>query len=122
MTAPALAELDSLNARLWTYPLPDSLRLSLEADQEVTQTYNSNAIEGNTLTLAETKAVLLDGATVSGHPLREDLEAVNHKEAWRLMRRMSAAPGPLFEGPTKIRGLEVQEADCLLVGSVHGVQ
>ena len=97
MTATALADLDRLNARLRSYPLPDSLRLSLEADQEVTQTYNSNAIEGNTLTLAETKAVLLDGVTVSGHPLREHLEAVNHKEAWRLMRRMSAASGPLLE-------------------------
>ncbi|WP_424951006.1 Fic family protein [Deinococcus sp.] len=97
MTAPALAELDTLNARLQSYPLPDSLRLSLEADWEVTQTYNSNAIEGNTLTLAETKAVLLDGVTVSGHPLREHLEAVNHKEAWRLMRRMSAVSSPLLE-------------------------
>ncbi len=97
MTADALAELDTLNARLQSYPLPDSLRRGIEADWEVTQTYNSNAIEGNTLTLAETKAVLLDGVTVSGHPLREHLEAVNHKEAWRLMRRMSGTPGPLLE-------------------------
>ena len=97
MTTQALADLDRLNIWLKSYPLPDSLRLSLEADQEVTQTYNSNAIEGNTLTLAETKAVLLDGVTVSGHPLREHLEAVNHKEAWRLMRRLSTSPGPLLE-------------------------
>ena len=61
------------------------------------QTFNSNAIEGSTLSLAETKAVLLDGVTVSGHPLREHLEAVNHREAWRLMRRMAGTPGPLLE-------------------------
>lgn len=97
MTAPALAQLDTLNARLKTFPLSPSLTASLDADWEVVQTYNSNAIEGNTLTLAETKAVLLDGVTVSGHPLREHLEAVNHKEAWRLMRRMAARPGPVTE-------------------------
>ncbi|WP_051363374.1 Fic family protein [Deinococcus murrayi] len=97
MTAQALAQLDALNARLRAHPLPDSLRASLEADWEVSQTYNSNAIEGNTLSLAETKAVLLDGVTISGHPLREHLEAVNHREAWRLMRRMSAQPAPLRE-------------------------
>lgn len=98
MTAQALAQLDALNARLRSYPLPPSLAASIEADWEVSQTYNSNAIEGNTLSLAETKAVLLDGVTVSGHPLREHLEAVNHREAWRLMRRMAARPAPLDEG------------------------
>ncbi|WP_051935458.1 Fic family protein [Deinococcus sp. YIM 77859] len=97
MTADLLHEVDTLNARLKAYPLPASLRASIEADWEVSQTYNSNAIEGNTLSLAETKAVLLDGVTVSGHPLREHLEAVNHREAWRLMRRMAAQPAPLSE-------------------------
>lgn len=98
MTADLLREIDALNVRLRSYPLPPSLAASIEADWEVSQTYNSNAIEGNTLSLAETKAVLLDGVTVSGHPLREHLEAVNHREAWRLMRRMAARPAPLDEG------------------------
>lgn len=97
MTADALAHLDELNARLNAVPLSPSLRASIEADWEITQTYNSNAIEGNTLTLAETKAVLLHGVTVSGHPLREHLEAVNHREAWRLMRRLAAAGQPVTE-------------------------
>lgn len=43
-------------------------------------TYNSNAIEGNTLTLMETK-VVLEGITVGGKTLREHLEIVNHREA-----------------------------------------
>ena len=97
MTAPALARLDALNARLRSFALPPSLRAGIEADWEVSHTYNSNAIEGNTLSLAETKAVLLDGVTVSGHPLREHLEAVNHREAWRLMRRLAALSSPLTE-------------------------
>lgn len=42
--------------------------------------YNSNAIEGNTLTLAQTK-VVLEGITIGGKSLREHLEVINHKEA-----------------------------------------
>lgn len=90
VTPEALTNLDALNAQLQASPLPNRLRASIEADWEVSQTYNSNAIEGNTLTLAETKAVLLHGITVSGHPLREHLEAVNHRDAWRMMRRLAA--------------------------------
>lgn len=97
MTAHALAEVDRLNALLAARPMSPHLRLSVEADWELAQTYNSNAIEGNTLTLSETKAVLLHGVTVSGHPLREHLEAVNHLEAWRLMRRMASGGQPVTE-------------------------
>ncbi|WP_293909460.1 Fic family protein [Deinococcus sp.] len=97
MTVPDLARLDALNARLRSLPLPPALAASLDTDWEVVQTYNSNATEGNTLTLAETKAVLLDGITVSGHPLREHLEVVNHRQAWRLMRRLAAQPGNVTE-------------------------
>ena len=43
-------------------------------------TYNSNAIEGNTLTLIETK-VVLEGITIGGKTMREHLEVINHKEA-----------------------------------------
>lgn len=44
-------------------------------------TYHSNAIEGNTLTLLETKVVLENGITIGGKTLREHFEAINHREA-----------------------------------------
>ena len=44
-------------------------------------TYNSNSIEGNTLTLLETKMVLEDGMTINGKSLREHFEVINHQEA-----------------------------------------
>jgi Fic family protein len=47
----------------------------------VESTYNSNSIEGNTMTLSETKVIIEDGLTVGGHSIREILEVVNHKEA-----------------------------------------
>lgn len=43
--------------------------------------YESNRIEGNTLTLCETQLVINEGMTISGKSMREHLEAINHKEA-----------------------------------------
>jgi len=48
-------------------------------------TYSSNALEGNSLTISETKVVLEDGLTVGGKPLKDILEAVGHKKAYDFM-------------------------------------
>jgi len=61
-------------------PLPEYSVKSIREKLLLEWTYNSNAIEGNTLTLLETK-VVLEGITVGGKTLREHLEVVNHKDA-----------------------------------------
>ncbi|MEA3558042.1 MAG: Fic family protein [Candidatus Thermoplasmatota archaeon] len=53
----------------------------LKRSFDVEFTYNSNAIEGNTLSLSETRMVLEDGITVGGKTLNEHLEAANHGSA-----------------------------------------
>ncbi|OIO55629.1 cell filamentation protein Fic [Candidatus Peregrinibacteria bacterium CG1_02_54_53] len=53
----------------------------LRMQMEVEMTYNSNAIEGNSLTLRETYLVLQEGMTIKGKPLKDHLEAKDHKEA-----------------------------------------
>jgi Fic family protein len=53
---------------------------SIIEDFEIQFTYNSNAIEGNTLTLSQTK-VVLEGVTIGGKTINEHLEATNHKAA-----------------------------------------
>ncbi len=63
-------------------PLPAFTVQKLHNDLRVMLTYHSNAIEGNTLSLAETQMVLEYGVTVDGHPLREFLEVTNHAEAF----------------------------------------
>ncbi|CAA6822536.1 MAG: Cell filamentation protein Fic [uncultured Sulfurovum sp.] len=74
-------KLDQLKNKLDTRrPLEDSIVKNLREDLILRWTYNSNAIEGNTLTLNETK-VALEGITVGGKSLREHFEAINHKEA-----------------------------------------
>ena len=53
----------------------------------VEYTYNSNAIEGNTLTLRETDLVLR-GLTIAQKPLKDHLEAVGHKEAFDFLSEL----------------------------------
>lgn len=76
-----LHKLDSLKQKLDSFrPLPPEIVSNLHEDLVVRWTYHSNAIEGNTLTLKETK-VALEGITIGGKTMREHLEAINHREA-----------------------------------------
>lgn len=77
--------------------LSPSLARNLEENLIVEWTYNSNAIEGNSLTLAETKIVLEYGLTVHGKPLKDHLEAVDHREAIDLLLDMVSKKAPLSE-------------------------
>jgi Fic family protein len=52
---------------------------------KIETTYSSNAIEGNTHTLEETKVILEDGITIGGHPLREFYEVEGHGKAYDYM-------------------------------------
>jgi Fic family protein len=62
-------------------PLPATAVKKLREQFELEMTYNSNAIEGNSLTLKETFLVITEGVTIKGKPLRDHLEAKNHTEA-----------------------------------------
>ena len=62
-------------------PITSGLLEKLKERFEVEMAYNSNAIEGNTLTLKETYWVIQEGITVKGKPLKDHLEAKNHKDA-----------------------------------------
>ena len=62
-------------------PLPKSALQKLREQFEIEMTYNSNAIEGNSLTLKETFLVINEGLTIKGKPLKDHLEAKSHKEA-----------------------------------------
>lgn len=59
-------------------------------------TYNSNAIEGNTLTLQET-AMVLEGITIDQKPLKDHLEAVGHKDAFLYVQDIVSNKMPLTE-------------------------
>lgn len=74
-----IEEIEELKKKLDEKRLLDNYRI-VEA-LEMEYTFESNRIEGNTLTLMETDLVINKGLTISGKSMREHLEAINHKEA-----------------------------------------
>lgn len=62
-------------------PLSPAVVAKIREQFAIEMTYNSNAIEGNRLTLQETYMVISEGITVKGKPLKDHLEAKNHHEA-----------------------------------------
>ncbi|WP_448217091.1 Fic family protein [Endozoicomonas sp. 2B-B] len=77
-------------------PLPKNSVQSLHEAMVLEWTYHSNAIEGNTLTLKETK-VVLEGITVGGKSIREHFEAINHREAIEWVESVIARDEPFSE-------------------------
>ena len=99
--APAFQEIDALKVTLDQHrPLDPAIVANLREDLIVRWTYHSNAIEGNTLTLRETK-VALEGITIGGKSLREHLEAVNHRDAILLLEELVQKNEPLDEWTIK---------------------
>lgn len=82
-------------------PFSVEVLTALKDDFNLRWTYHSNAIEGNTLTLAETKVVIEDGITIGGKTLREHLEAVNHIEAVKMVEELAKSNKPLTEDNIK---------------------
>ena len=68
-------------------PLPSGIVAKLREQFTIEWTYNSNAIEGNTLTLQETALVINRGLTIGNKTLIEHFEAINHKEGIELVER-----------------------------------
>ncbi len=116
-----MAELETLLARI------DGLKTRLDAARPLTSaqlqqaldieyTYDSNRIEGNTLTLRETDLVVNKGLTIGGKPLREHLEAINHYEAILYIRELAARGTALNEAEVRnihalvLRGIDRDNA------------
>ena len=77
-----LKEADVLKEQLLALrPLPEEALKKIQDALDIEYTYESNRIEGNTLTLQETALVVNEGVTISGKSMREHLEAINHAEA-----------------------------------------
>lgn len=95
-------KLDALKCKLDSYrPLQQELISNLHEQLILNWTYNSNAIEGNTLTLKETK-VALEGITIGGKTIKEHFEAINHREAILLIEDMVNKNEPLTEWNIKL--------------------
>src|ERR1035437_7409289 len=85
-----LARIDEKMKRLDSIrPIPADALEKLHDEMRLAHTYHSNAIEGNSLTLQETKLVLEEGLTIGGKSLREHIEANNNAKAFDLMEELA---------------------------------
>ena len=95
--APILELVDSLKKSLDEFrPLTPAEVDAIKEVFLVEHTYNSNAIEGNTLTLQET-ALVLQGITIDQKPLKDHLEVVGYKEAFQYVEELAKQDKPITE-------------------------
>ncbi len=108
-----LHEIDILRAELSAMrPLPREALRTIEDAMRIEYTYDSNRIEGNTLTLQETALVVNEGITISGKSMREHLEAINHAEAVDFIKEIAAGTAPITENTIKdIHGIVLRGID-----------
>jgi len=78
-----LQEIDELKAKIDNHrPLSEDVVKQIQEYYKIGLTYSSNALEGNTLDLAETKVVIEDGLTINGKPMKDHLETLGHASAF----------------------------------------
>jgi Fic family protein len=90
---------------------------NLEHAHDIELTYTSNAIEGNTLSAAETTLVIERGITIGGKPLKDHLEALDHFDALQYMHNLARDAAPLTEGDIRnLHRLVMQRSDPEIAG------
>jgi Fic family protein len=82
-------------------PLSLKVLAGLEHYYDIELTYTSNAIEGNTLSPVETTLVIEKGITISGKPLKDHLEALDHYDAIRYVRELARQRTSLIESDVR---------------------
>lgn len=124
-----LNKIDQLKKELDQYRHLNNHKITEALDLEYT--YESNRIEGNTLTLRETDLVISKGLTVSGKSMTEHLEAINHKDAIDYIKDLAIQEIEVSERVIKeihslvLRGIEKENSGqyrrvpVLISGSKH---
>jgi Fic family protein len=112
-----LSQVDELKDALSALrPLPTEAIAKIQQAFDIEYTYESNRIEGNTLTLQETALVVNEGMTIAGKSMREHLETVNHAEAIEFIKEIAAGQMEISEKIIKdihalvLRGIDRQNA------------
>jgi Fic family protein/plasmid maintenance system antidote protein VapI len=124
-----LVHIDVLKDKLDKLRHFDSYRIAQALELEYT--FESNRIEGNTMTLRETDLVINEGLTISGKSMREHLEAINHQEAIAYIKELMNKNTSLIEREVLsihnliLRGIHPEDAgryrkvQVMIKGSAH---
>jgi len=85
-----LQEIDELKTKIDSFrPLAEDIVKQIQEYYKIGLTYSSNALEGNTLDLAETKVVIEDGLTINGKPMKDHLETLGHASAFNELLKLA---------------------------------
>ena len=127
-----IKQIDKLKKKLEAIrPLPIEQIKNLEEYFRIQYTYDSNRIEGNTLTLQETALVINHGITISGKSVNEHLEAINHSEAVELILDLvqnkihlteyilKQLHGLILRGINKYDAGKYRNVNVMISGSTH---
>ncbi|MGC4059282.1 MAG: Fic family protein [Chitinophagaceae bacterium] len=110
-----ILNLSNLKLELDKFRPMDNAKIQEALDIEYT--YESNRIEGNTLTLLETQMVIEKGLTISGKSLNEHLEAINHNEAIDFIKDIVKNESELTESTLKqIHAIVLKSIDKMNAG------
>ena len=85
-------------------------------------TYSSNALEGNSLTISETKVVIEDGLTIAGKPLKDHYEATGHSDAFDHMYALATGKKITEEDIKKLHSLFYHRINEKKAGAYRKVQ
>lgn len=97
------AKVDELQARLKALrPLSAGELKRIRDEFVIVNTYDSNAIEGNTLTLRETALILEHGITIAEKPVKEHLEAIGYRDAFNFVTELADKNAELTESAIKL--------------------
>ncbi|MDP4096392.1 Fic family protein [Paenibacillus sp. P96] len=97
--------------------LPEATVKSYVQAFELEYTHHSTAIEGNTLSLLETKVLLEEGLSVGGKKLREIYEVVNHNKAYQYIKNCIVQGLPLDEN--RIKDIHAMLMENIMVGGIY---
>ena len=98
MASSVLKEIDRLKGELDELrPLPPEVVARVEQKLRIESNYHSNAVEGNALTLGETRSLILHGLTARGKPMRDHLDIQGHDQAVKTIERAVRKEEPITE-------------------------
>ena len=103
-------------------PLSNDALLQVKEYYKIGLTYASNALEGNTLSLAETKVVLEDGITIGGKPLKDHYETVGHAKAFDEIIKLSQNETFTEDDIKLLHKLFYEKIDCEKAGKYRTSQ
>ena len=120
-----LSKVDEAQAKINALrPFSNEMNHQIKEYFRIGLTYSSNALEGNSLTISETKVVIEDGLTIAGKPLKDHYEATGHSDAFDHMYALATGKTITEDDIKKLHSLfyhRINEEDAGVYRKVQAI-